>query len=322
MVRIAPHSRSRTTRTQFVFRLFIWAFAFIVFGCILSAIVSRKSLHSLEREAQRDFGLLRERVATVAAPVGNNKDASGGATPSMCPYMSLTDLTASERYPKASGERHMVTPPADTDTEGVTLVCCDTTKGPWNILVHHSWAPFGARRFLDMVEAAYFETTVPLMRCVRNFLCQFGLNGEPDAIKPFRKTLEDDPNWLPEGKDHRKNDLGVARFQRGYLAYAGAGPKSRNLQFIVALTDNGPLAGGSPWEVPWGELVGEHSFETLKKVHTGYGEKGPKQGLLYKAKALDYVHDHFPEMDYIQSCKVVDRHGGQGEPGSTMSRSA
>jgi hypothetical protein len=42
---------------------------------------------------------------------------------------------------------HIVPPPAGP----VTLVCCNTTKGPLNIEVHPTWAPNGARRFLEMV---------------------------------------------------------------------------------------------------------------------------------------------------------------------------
>ena len=204
----------------------------------------------------------------------------------------------------------MVTPPEDGDA-GVALVCCETTVGPWNILVHNSWAPIGAKRFLEMVESSHFEKTVPLMRCVENFLCQFGLNGRPDAMKPFKKSIPDDPNWLPEGPDHRENKLGVKRFQKGYMAYAGAGVASRDIQLIVALKDNGPLAGGSPWEVPWGELVGAHSYETLSKIYTGYGEDGPKQGLLWKADALKFVKQNYPQIDYVNSCRVVDREEGQ-----------
>jgi cyclophilin family peptidyl-prolyl cis-trans isomerase len=208
----------------------------------------------------------------------------------------------------------MVTPPTD---DGVALVCCTTTQGPWNVLVHHSWAPHGARRFLDLVESKYFDTTVPLMRCVRNFLCQFGLNGVPAAMKPFQKSIPDDPNWLPEGPEHRQNKDGVKRFQRGYMAYAGSGPKSRSLQLIVALRDNGHLAGGSPWEVPWGELVGKHSYETLDKIYTGYGEHGPKQASLWKANALEQVRKHFPDLDFVKGCRVVDAEGELGNRLST-----
>lgn len=225
---------------------------------------------------------------------------------STCPYRSWQDLTEGEQHPVASAERHMVTPPAGGK---LTLVCCETTVGPWNIAIHHKWAPLGAQRFLDMVEADYFNNqNVPFMRCVHNFLCQFGLAGE--VSRQFQGSIPDDPNWLPEGPTHRENSLGVKRFSRGYMAFAGArnaANGSRSVQLIVALADNGPLAGGSPWEVPWGEVVGDHSFETLSKIYTGYGEKGPKQGKLWNAGILPKVVVEFPLLDWIQSCHVIDK---------------
>lgn len=223
-----------------------------------------------------------------------------------CPYMKLSDLIEDERYPKKSSVRHMVSPPIDGN---VTLVCCHTTAGPWNIMVHTNWAPIGSQRFLDMVSTKYFDSTVPLMRCIKNFICQFGLNGVPAAMKPYigKNTLKDDPNWLPEGPNHRIDPISkIKRFNRGYLAYAGAGKHSRDIQFIVALQDNGPLGGGSPWEVPWGELVGNHSYDTLSKIYTGYDENGPSQGLLHKADALTVVKEKYPLLDYIQSCYITD----------------
>jgi cyclophilin family peptidyl-prolyl cis-trans isomerase len=188
----------------------------------------------------------------------------------------------------------------------LTLVCCQTTIGPWNILVHHKWAPHGAARFVEMVRRQYFSSQVPLMRCLRGFLCQFGLSGSPQLNKEYRISFADDPNWLPEGPDHRENSDGVKRFAHGYLAYAGAGPNSRGNQFIVSLANVGPLAGGSPWEVPWGELVGSHSFEALRKVYTGYGEKGPTQGKISSEGITDEVRQRFPKLDYVTACEVVD----------------
>ena len=68
---------------------------------------------------------------------------------------------------------HLVRPPPGE----VTIVCCETTKGVINIAVHLTWAPLGARRFLDMVESEFFHTKVPLFRALKNFLIQFGLAG-------------------------------------------------------------------------------------------------------------------------------------------------
>ena len=147
------------------------------------------------------------------------------------------------------------------------------------------------------------------MRCIKNFLCQFGLAGDPSLNKQFngkQNRLEDDPNWLPEGPTHRKNELGVKRFGRGYMAYAGGGKNSRSNQLIVALRDNERLGGGSPWEVPWGELVGEESYVTLDEIYTGYGDNGPPQGRLSKEGSSEGIARDFPELDYILGCDVVD----------------
>ena len=76
------------------------------------------------------------------------------------------------------------------------------------------------------------------------------------------------------------NELGVYCFGKGYMAYAGGGKNSRSNQLIMALKDNKQLYGGSPWEVPWGEIVGKESFETIDKIYTGYGKRGPSQGKL------------------------------------------
>lgn len=229
-------------------------------------------------------------------------DLDDGASSSQCPYMSLSDLSTSDLSPE-QGKRHMVNPPTDGK---ITLACCKTTAGPWSIAVHHNWAPLGAETFLSMVRSGYFSATVPLMRCVRGFLCQFGLTANVTVTNQYRNTFKDDPNWLPEGPDHRQNEFGVLRFAKGYLAYAGGGKDSRNNQFIVSLDKSGPLAGGSPWEVPWGELVGKHSFETLDKIYTGYGEDGPDQRELMRIGVTDETRQHFPKLDYVLSCDVVD----------------
>jgi hypothetical protein len=48
---------------------------------------------------------------------------------------------------------------------------------------------------------------------VRNVQCQFGLVGK--RSEPVQERIEDDPQWLPAGPDHRTNELGVMRFQKG-----------------------------------------------------------------------------------------------------------
>lgn len=189
--------------------------------------------------------------------------------------------TVMDAIPLIRSKRHIVQPPRSP----FTLVCCQTTQGSLSIAVHPNWAPRGAHRFLSMVESWYFSSKVPFFRCLQGFICQFGIAGDPKFndkdTYDFANTMPDDPNWLPEGPEGRVRD-GKFRFSKGYLAYAGSGPNSRSNQFIVALNENKFLGGGSPWEVPFGEIIGESSLHTLEKLYTGYDEKGPSQARLYR----------------------------------------
>lgn len=63
------------------------------------------------------------------------------------------------------------------------------------------------------------------------------------------------------------------------------------------------------YRVPWGELVGEESFETLSKIYTGYGEDGPSQGKLHKNGMNDEMKKEFPKLDYMNKCVVIDEAG-------------
>lgn len=245
----------------------------------------------------------RRKTTADETPPEDGGGEGGGAC-----LRSFSELTLEERYP-TKGDRHAFRPPPPSSKAGEreVLVCCRTTAGPLSIVVRPTWAPVGAAHFLDLVRSGeYFSSRIALMRCVRNFICQFGIAGDPRVGEKYRATLRDDPNWLLEGPDHRTNERGVKRFARGYLAYAGSGKNSRGNQFIVALRANERLGGGSPWEVPWGELVGKTSFDTLDAIYTGYGEKGPSQALLGREGSSKRVARDFPKLDYVTDCSVTE----------------
>lgn len=44
--------------------------------------------------------------------------------------------------------------------------------GTFNIAVHPSWAPYGAERFLKMVEVKFFSSQIAMFRALSNFLVQ------------------------------------------------------------------------------------------------------------------------------------------------------
>jgi hypothetical protein len=76
---------------------------------------------------------------------------------STCPYWSFQDLTEGEQHPVASAERHMVTPPAGGK---ITLVCCQTTVGPWNIAIHHKWVSFCLNCTQSLVFVLYLLSVI------------------------------------------------------------------------------------------------------------------------------------------------------------------
>jgi peptidyl-prolyl cis-trans isomerase A (cyclophilin A) len=233
---------------------------------------------------------------------------------------------------------HLVPPPEGN----ITIVCCQTTKGEISVAVHPSWAPLGAQRFLEMVTSGFFSSRVGLFRSMKNFLVQFGLAGDPEVQRRYHKVkLMDDPSWLPFGPPHRTHRIevprqedksaratevvwslaearqlavptpdwtfrNVSRYQRGYMGYAGAGKNSRGTQLILAYQPNVALGGGSPWEVPFGQLIGAHSYRTIDQWTTKYGEQ-PSQGKIMN-RGVSYLEEEFPDLDYITSCEVLKEH--------------
>jgi cyclophilin family peptidyl-prolyl cis-trans isomerase len=217
-----------------------------------------------------------------------------------CPITSIVDLSEEEGAPMA-GFRHMVDPPVGGK---IALICCETTKGSFSALLHRAWAPIGVDHLLNMIKEGYFSTRIPLFRCTD--ACQFGLSADPEQTKQYDAQLQDDPMWLPPGKDHQANERGVKRYPEGMWTYAGSGPNSRSNQFVITLRPNAFMGGGSPWEVPLGEFVGKESFDLLHRLYTGYGERGPTQAILKKEGASERVEKDWPLMDYILNCTILD----------------
>jgi cyclophilin family peptidyl-prolyl cis-trans isomerase len=232
---------------------------------------------------------------------------------STCPVTSISDLSDNVRHPTI-GSRWIVTPPSDGDD--LHLMCCQTTKGSLSILLHSAWAPLGVTHLLKMLKQGYFEQTIPLFRCTD--ACQFGLSSNRTLTKQFDQHIPDDPLWLPTGPQHQITN-GVPRYPKDVLTHAGAGPNTRSNQFVITLKPNKFMGGGSPWEVPLGEVVGSsddrddnnninNKNNVLESLYTGYGEKGPSQALLRKTGITKEIMEKWPLMDYIQLCHLVDSH--------------
>jgi len=108
-----------------------------------------------------------------------------------------------------------------------TTVLMQTDIGDLTIEVYPQAAPNAAARFLELVEAGFYDNTA-VFRVVSGFVAQFGINWRDDF-----------PSW----QDNNFNDDPVLfSHERGTLAFAKAGPNTNSTQVFINYTENNRLA--------------------------------------------------------------------------------
>lgn len=178
-----------------------------------------------------------------------------------------------------------------SDSENSYRVRLETTQGTVLLEVHRDWAPLGADRFRELVEAGYY-TDVAFFRVLPGFVAQFGISGEPKLSSAWRdRVIPDDPNG--------------ASNVRGTVTFAMAGPNTRTTQLFINYGDNARLdaMGFSPFAV----VV--EGMEHVDALYSGYGEgsprgRGPDQGRLQR-EGNAYLRASFPKLDYLTSTAIV-----------------
>src|SRR5215471_14297611 len=69
----------------------------------------------------------------------------------------------------------------------------DTSKGMVVIELHRDWAPIGVDHFYNLVKTGFYDDD-RFFRVVRNFVVQFGINGDPKTNRLWANAnLPDDP---------------------------------------------------------------------------------------------------------------------------------
>jgi cyclophilin family peptidyl-prolyl cis-trans isomerase len=110
----------------------------------------------------------------------------------------------------------------------VVKVLMTTDAGELVIEVYPQAAPNAAERFLELVEAGYYDGT-PIFRVVKSpepFVAQFGINSDMAEWKD--KNFDDDPTLF--------------QLTRGTLAFAKAGPNTNSTQVFINFRENNSLA--------------------------------------------------------------------------------
>ena len=169
----------------------------------------------------------------------------------------------------------------------------DTTRGPIVVEVHRDWAPHGADRFYELVNARYFADN-RFFRVVKGQWAQFGINGDPAVARQWRgRTIPDDPR--------RQSNV------RGMVAFAFAEPNARTTQVYIALKDLSDPQDDQGF-VPFGRVV--EGMDVADALNSEYGESagsgiraGRQQPLFDGGNA--YLDREFPRLDRLLHAVVM-----------------
>jgi cyclophilin family peptidyl-prolyl cis-trans isomerase len=185
-------------------------------------------------------------------------------------------------------------PEMNSPAPAVFNVRFETSKGPIMLEIHRDWAPHGADRFYNLVRAGYYNDA-RFFRVIAGRWAQFGINGEPEVAKLWRRqTIPDDPR--------RESNV------RGTIAFAFAVPNGRTTQVFINLRDNSATHDAEPF-VPFGRVI--QGMDVADALNTEYGEtagggiRAGKQGPLFE-EGNKYLELHFPRLDYIKRAVLLE----------------
>lgn len=161
----------------------------------------------------------------------------------------------------------------------------ETSCGDFIIEVTREWAPLGAERFHELVEAGFFDEC-RFFRVVPDFMVQFGINGDPAVQKEWRDAKISDDRVTQSNK-------------RGYITFATSGPDSRTSQVFINFKDNSFL--DRQGFAPFGKVV--EGMDVVDKIYSAYGEQ-PQQFAI-QSEGNKYLNSKFPKLDYVKKASIV-----------------
>lgn len=178
-------------------------------------------------------------------------------------------------------------PPEPIDPFRVRM---QTTKGDIVIDVHPEWAPRGAQRFKDLVEAGFYDDN-RIFRVVPTFVAQFGMNGDPEVQSQW------DQQRIPDDPVTQSN-------RRGYVTFATAGANSRTTQIFINLKDNPDLDSMTGNFAPFAEVV--EGMDVVDSFNNEYGNPPEGQQERIRAEGNAYLDREYPRLDSIVKATVIE----------------
>jgi len=171
------------------------------------------------------------------------------------------------------------TPPLDC-----FRVTFETSRGPFVVQVTRAWAPFGADRFRELVQAHFFDDD-RFFRVIPGFIAQFGINDKPSVNAQW------DDKHIPDDSVTHTN-------ARGTLVFATEGPHGRSHQLFVNLANNARL--DQQGFAPIGRVV--QGMDVVDSLYSDYGDD-PRQPMI-QSLGNSYLTRMFPKLDYIRTATI------------------
>eukprot|EP00747_Dinoflagellata_sp_TGD_P213052 gnl/TRDRNA2_/TRDRNA2_86068_c0_seq4.p1 gnl/TRDRNA2_/TRDRNA2_86068_c0~~gnl/TRDRNA2_/TRDRNA2_86068_c0_seq4.p1 ORF type:complete len:343 (-),score=70.15 gnl/TRDRNA2_/TRDRNA2_86068_c0_seq4:151-1179(-) len=194
----------------------------------------------------------------------------------LTPADALNLMKRAQVLPDASGDpwiAEFVIAPGQGDSHA--------KSGTVEIKVHPEWAPLGAARFKEILQAGNILNGARFFRVVPNFMIQFGIPPEAAVAKQWIfKHITDDP-------------VSVSN-KRGLLTFATSGKDSRTTQMFINTVDNSFL--DNQGFSPFAEVI--KGMDIIDSIYSGAGEK-PDQGQI-ETKGNTYLAADFPQLTFIQ----------------------
>lgn len=163
-----------------------------------------------------------------------------------------------------------------------------TTKGTFVVSVHRAWAPRGADRFYNLVQAGFYNGN-EFFRVVRGFVVQFGISGDPKVSSAWQNAnIRDDPVKA-------SNTVGT-------LTFADAGPNTRTTQLFINLANNASSLDGQGF-APFGKVT--KGMAVVEKLYGGYGEAPSNAQPRIASQGNTFLRKRFPKLDSILRARLV-----------------
>lgn len=161
----------------------------------------------------------------------------------------------------------------------------ETTAGTFVVEVNPNWAPIGAARFRELVDAGFYDGN-RFFRIVPGFVVQFGINGDPSVNSTWSNSrIDDDPV--------------VETNSRGYLSFAATTQHdSRTTQLFINLGNNFALDDSG--FAPFAHVVS--GMEVVDALNYEYREMPDQAQIASQGNA--YLDANFPNLDYIVHATV------------------